>query len=266
MSAYVCSDIHGCYEQFKGMLDVISFSDEDTLYILGDVIDRGLDGIAILQDIIRRNNVELIIGNHELMMLKSLDAIKRLEQRGLTYQCSRDASNWVDYNGGHTTYSKFTALTEEEQNKIVDYLKDRPVIKVIEVNGSKFHLSHSFTIPNREKDAYFIEDLTASELDDVVWRSPFRYDRLFVSSEKYSETNLRYIVGHVPTYKLHNREEPKIIRQGNIIDIDCGCVHGRINSALSCLRLDDGKAYYIRNDDTLSQDKVIALLESNITE
>lgn len=39
MYKYVMSDIHGCYDEFIKMLELISFSDKDELYILGDVID-----------------------------------------------------------------------------------------------------------------------------------------------------------------------------------------------------------------------------------
>jgi serine/threonine protein phosphatase 1 len=38
---YVIADIHGCYEQYKALLEKINFSASDTLYVLGDVIDRG---------------------------------------------------------------------------------------------------------------------------------------------------------------------------------------------------------------------------------
>ena len=38
---YVISDIHGCYEQYIKLLDKIHFSERDTLYLLGDLVDRG---------------------------------------------------------------------------------------------------------------------------------------------------------------------------------------------------------------------------------
>ena len=37
----------------------------DTLFVLGDVIDRNPDGIEILKDLLARKNVELFLGNHE---------------------------------------------------------------------------------------------------------------------------------------------------------------------------------------------------------
>ena len=44
--------------------------DDDFLYILGDVIDRNGDGgVAMLRWIIARPNVQLLMGNHEAMML-----------------------------------------------------------------------------------------------------------------------------------------------------------------------------------------------------
>ena len=41
---YVMSDIHGCYEKYRAMLENIEFAADDTLYVLGDVLDRGRTG------------------------------------------------------------------------------------------------------------------------------------------------------------------------------------------------------------------------------
>ena len=53
MSHYVVSDVHGEDDRWKAMLEKIHFSAQDTLYILGDVVDRGPHGVEILQEIIR---------------------------------------------------------------------------------------------------------------------------------------------------------------------------------------------------------------------
>ena len=50
---YAMSDLHGCYDKYIKMLEKINFSNDDTLYILGDIVDRGADGIKILQDIMQ---------------------------------------------------------------------------------------------------------------------------------------------------------------------------------------------------------------------
>ncbi|MBD5474847.1 MAG: fructose-bisphosphatase class III [Lachnospiraceae bacterium] len=66
---YVISDIHGNFEKYEDMLELIHLSDEDGLYVIGDVIDRGPDGIKILKDVMERPNAHMILGNHELMAL-----------------------------------------------------------------------------------------------------------------------------------------------------------------------------------------------------
>lgn len=48
---YVMSDIHGHRRRFDSVMKQINLQPEDTLYILGDVIDRNPDGIRILQQL-----------------------------------------------------------------------------------------------------------------------------------------------------------------------------------------------------------------------
>ena len=64
---YVIADVHGDYEKYTKMLELIQFSEEDELYVLGDVLDRGENGLKILQDMMLRPNVIPILGNHEYM-------------------------------------------------------------------------------------------------------------------------------------------------------------------------------------------------------
>ena len=50
---YVMSDIHGQKRRFDSVMKQINLQPEDTLYVLGDVIDRNPDGIKILQDAVK---------------------------------------------------------------------------------------------------------------------------------------------------------------------------------------------------------------------
>ncbi len=52
-------------------LELIGFSDTDTPYILGDVIDRGKYSMRTLLHVMRQPNIKMLLGNHELMMLRS---------------------------------------------------------------------------------------------------------------------------------------------------------------------------------------------------
>ena len=64
---YAMSDLHGCYDKYLKILEKINFNDNDTLYILGDIVDRGPDGIKILLDIYNRKNVVALRGNHDYL-------------------------------------------------------------------------------------------------------------------------------------------------------------------------------------------------------
>mgnify|MGYP003293530442 CR=1 FL=1 len=64
---YVMSDLHGEYGRYKQMLEKSAFSENDELYVLGDVVDRGPEPVRLLQDLASRDNVFLIMGNHEAM-------------------------------------------------------------------------------------------------------------------------------------------------------------------------------------------------------
>lgn len=36
---YCCSDIHGMYDKYIKLLEVIDLKDDDTLFVLGDIVD-----------------------------------------------------------------------------------------------------------------------------------------------------------------------------------------------------------------------------------
>ena len=57
MATYVISDIHGQYDMFMELLGKIPLKDSDTLYILGDVVDRGPHPIKTLQKLKEMSNV-----------------------------------------------------------------------------------------------------------------------------------------------------------------------------------------------------------------
>jgi len=75
---FAISDIHGCLKPFKALLEQISFSKEDELYLLGDYIDRGPDSRGVIDHIWNLQElgytVHCLRGNHEQMLLYNIDA------------------------------------------------------------------------------------------------------------------------------------------------------------------------------------------------
>lgn len=84
---YVMSDIHGCRDSFYRLLSQIGFGDGDALYILGDVLDRGPDGVRLLLELERLAGVTLLRGNHEHTALTLL----RQAARGASSRALRAA-------------------------------------------------------------------------------------------------------------------------------------------------------------------------------
>lgn len=232
---YVCSDIHGRYDRYMKLFDYVK--DEDTLYILGDVIDRGPDGMKILLDMIDRKNVIFLIGNHEFMMKRVIEVEDDIDFNGMWFQ------NWL-YNGGNTTFGGFISATPEEQEKVKKYLKDSLLFKRIEVAGKKYHLSHGTYLPEHlDKQEMKLSEATAKEFEIVTWETMIS-DKFFLMNECVGNKEEIYIFGHKFVQKFS--EDYKMIKRKNLIDIDCGCALGEhFINRLGLLRLDDRKEIYI---------------------
>lgn len=233
MSIYVMSDIHGLYDRYMKMLDLIGLKDEDELYILGDMIDRGPDGIPILLDMMSRKNVIPFLGNHEWMMLAYLEGIQT--QYG-----------WLTpYSGGSVTLHDFNQLDEPTQAALYEYLRyETALVKMLKVNDREYMLSHAGLTLERE-DWYTgeLEDLNIC-CDLVFGLPPFSIRSIpsFTDMEP-----LTYIVGHLETGRIAGGTPGRIYTRSfangmSFIDIDTGCEYGD-SGVLSCLCLDQKKIY-----------------------
>ena len=70
---YVMSDIHGEYEKYLLMLELIHFSEKDFMFILGDVVDRGQKPVSVLLDMMSRPNVfPIMIWKQHLLPLHEM--------------------------------------------------------------------------------------------------------------------------------------------------------------------------------------------------
>lgn len=213
------SDIHGCYEEFLEMLDKINFKENDELYILGDIFDRGPEPLKILDYIIGRKNIIMLKGNHEKMFE---DAFK-----------SDDYILWY-YNGGMVTHNK---LKEKGLGKMLDvyeYVINLPLIKVVD----KFILVHA-GLDSYDDNLELDEFLNQSE-NTCVW------SRDNIGNEK-KYRDYTVICGHTPVQTIEQGCNHILKRYGTIY-IDCGCCFGkRADGRLACIRLDDMTEFYVQN-------------------
>ncbi len=260
MAIYAISDLHGHYSTYLKLLEKIQFSDKDYMYVVGDVIDRGRYGIKIIQDIMKRKNVELILGNHELMMIDAIQYMKdnKLDGKNFTQEMG-EAFTPVDLwfhpaNGGRTTYNAYSKLDEKEQKKIFEFLKARRLIKRVQMGDITYHISHSYSVGYKFGEDLFYKD-AKKDAESIVWDSLLddRPPVDMVESEWFAYYSDTYIVGHVFTQRLGCMDEKgrgkicKITRRGGIkvIDIDCGMALNSKSSRIGCYELNSGKEIYM---------------------
>lgn len=228
---YAMSDIHGCFDKYRAMLSEIRFNSTDTLYVLGDVIDRGPDGIRILQDMAMRPNVFPLLGNHELTAAvclpwlsqeitdQSLDALSNDQVAAL--------SEWI-VNGGGPTLRSLRQLNQEERQDILEYLREMELYAEVRAGGRAFLLTHAALEhfdPDKPLDAY--------ELQDFLFGRP--------GPETACPPDKILVFGHTPTRLLNGQD--RIFHRGNMIGIDCGCVFE--GGRLGCLCLETLEEFYV---------------------
>ena len=214
---YGMSDIHGCYEQYKELLGKIHFSDNDLLYVLGDVVDRGPEPMAILKDMSMRPNVIPLIGNHEYMalsVLKKLCLENTLENidKYLDLDLVESFQYWSG-DGGAVTLEQFCKLSSDDREYMLEYLEDFQLYEEFVCNGKRYVLVHA-DIAGEDKD----RDLDTMGVEDLIFT---RADY----TKKYSD-HYYLVTGHTPTFKIGPEYTGSIYRKNNHIAIDCGCVAG----------------------------------------
>ncbi len=163
---YAVSDIHGCYDKYIQLLRRIALKPSDTLYVLGDVIDRGPDGLKILRDLSMRPNIVPFLGNHEYAALTCLPWLleemteENTEPDAMLWRL-QSVLGWKS-DGGDKTIEEFRRLSPEARQDVLDILEDLTVYEEVEAGGREFVLVHaglgSFS-PGKALDDYQLDEL-----------------------------------------------------------------------------------------------------------
>lgn len=217
-STFVCSDLHGEYPVYKAIISKLKVKDK--LYILGDVIDRGPDGIKILQDVMKRKKqgqVEFLIGNHELLMIQSL------------FLNNAQCKNAWKANGGDITEEAFKRLSSNERNKMKEFLLDSYVYKNIDVNSQKVHLVHAKAIQDKnDNDNKTVREMIAGGKVKLIHEA-------VDNRQHIAKPRTFTVIGHSPT------DNNMIEYKAGFLDIDCGA--GYFDNA-SLVNLTNGTVKY----------------------
>lgn len=232
------SDIHGNKNKFNSIMEQINLKSDDKLYILGDVIDRHPYGIELLQEIMDMPNAEMLLGNHEYMMLNVLNYPYKKDSSKNKEPYDELVELW-HYNGGGVTHKAYNKLSQQKKEKIKDYLNSRSLNYDLHIADKHYKLMH--VMP---EDVYeMIKPFTVSSATSFcVWE---RELQVLLSELPYIS-----VFGHTPTIYFQDDKTLKIYHNGNMIGIDCGSGFSEPldeddpKGRLACLRLDDMTEFY----------------------
>lgn len=227
---YVTSDIHGRIDRLKKLMKELR--SDDKLIVLGDLVDRGNEPIEVIEFVMKQPNIEVIMGNHDEMMLHSLK-----------YKDEVQIERW-NRNGNQTTLDGFNLRSLKEQKKILEYIEGLPYFKII---NNKFLLIHAGFDPIKlymDMKTMPLEESLIKQMDRLVWER-----ELFFMNKGLN--GIITIFGHTPVPYINRcfgnpDKQPYEIwiddRYNDKIGIDtANCYNGR----LACLRLEDMKVFYI---------------------
>ena len=83
MPLYCIGDLQGCNAPFQRLLEKIDFSpSRDTLYLLGDLVNRGPDSLGVLRSLMALGDAaQSLLGNHDLHLLALSQGVRKPGRR-----------------------------------------------------------------------------------------------------------------------------------------------------------------------------------------
>lgn len=222
--SFAITDIHGCARSFINLVEnIIQLKKEDTLFLLGDYIDRGPDSKGVIDYILRLKGLGFKLvclrGNHEEMLLKGIEDETYL--------------NLFLKNGGDKTFESFgISRAGELQNEYLDFFQST-IHYAIQDHFILVHAGINFNHPQPLEDK-----------ESMLWIRKF--------DAKNNPLNKIVVHGHTPISIIEIEDQVKEASRRQDINIDNGCVFGlnEFYGNLCCLELETLKLYLQPNIDS----------------
>lgn len=193
-------DVHGCADEFEELLGKLEITKHDRLIQVGDLINRGPDSRRSI-GLARRHRVEVIVGNHELRLLRYRRNKKQLALKDYDMETIRQLSD-DDWN----YLARFPAHVHDPRNDTV--------------------FVHGGFLPHQAWQKQPLETITRIQVIDRNGRAAKRSDAPDAApwadnwADRFEQhTDRPFVVyGHTP--------RPQVLQRKGSIGIDTGCVYG----------------------------------------
>ena len=226
---YFCSDLHGEYEAFCRLLDKISFGGGDTMYILGDFVDKGKASLPLARLIMEEEGFKALCGNHEYYFLKHYAFCVDEYEAGLSEDLWKSVAEY------------FPEARAEEMPEIADFLETLPFYfeekDFICVHAGLELDKNGAILPMQEQD-----------------RNYLLFDRNFKEKNVVPVNGKTVLFGHTPcSYENGTGKFIKTLKSGiyggtrltdySKIRLDTGAA---LTGMVGCLRKEDMREIYIK--------------------
>lgn len=263
---YFMSDLFGASNAYFAMKDRMGIRNNDNLYILGNILDGNKrapeNSLIILDDIIKHDNIHLILGNHEYAHVMLYISVLNNDEENI--------NKWKDYlnfEGMHLYNYMENNLSAKEKKTYMDFLIQCEMSEITKIGDKYFYMVHScpaFCIDENEWQFNVVEN--PLNIYEDYYREIISDPFIRGQELKIEKKDLFLLTGHTTTreffennygldvqcYKgFDGTKKEKIIKCGNNFCINCGCKGsslGRIDngwqSNLACVGI-DAAGYFV---------------------
>lgn len=203
MARYASSDWHGNLKIAEKVFEFLK--PEDELFFLGDAVDRGPDGIKIMNMLLRDKRVTYFKGNHEDMLSICVPELIEGHNHNMFWWCA---------NGGDLTWQGLEHCSDDSKMWYVHKINQMPKIMYMDNSeGKHLILSHAGT------DPWFTEE----DLRLMGRKDPYIWDRKHIHGgmwdEEYKDTYVihghtpvlsHYFMGYEPDTEVPEYPEPEV--------------------------------------------------------
>lgn len=113
---YIIGDVHGCYNTLLAL--IAKLPKDARITFVGDIIDRGKNSCDVIE-LIKNNNYDCVLGNHEFFMIEALESF-------FSQEISFEHDIWYTHNGGKATIDSYHNK-EHLIKEHLDWLKNLPL-------------------------------------------------------------------------------------------------------------------------------------------
>lgn len=247
MALYLIGDLQGCNSPLQNLLQTLDFSpSRDTLYLLGDLVNRGPDSLAVLRQLMAYGtSAQCLLGNHDLHLLAAAAGVRPL----------------------HRTDTLDGILSAPDRDTLLDWVRHRPL--ALTTHG--WLLVHAGLLPQWDAQqalalasdfsAMLCSDTGADWLRRMYGNHPTQWDDALTGDDRWrmvvnAMTRLRFCThdgvmdfaskdgvgqapdGYVPWFDVPQRRSQHtpiafghwstlgLLQRPNLLALDTGCVWG----------------------------------------